>query len=73
MKQVLTKHTLIVFWKAQENNMLAKKVIEKFGYKWDDNWEDTNDIEEIVNSLVSVGETKKDIYKTIKSLLKENK
>jgi hypothetical protein len=53
--------------------MLAKKVIEKFGYKWDDNWEDTNDIDEIVNSMVSVGETKKDIYKTIKSLLKENK
>jgi hypothetical protein len=48
--------------------MLAKKVIEAFSYKWNDEWEDTDDLEDIVNTMISYGETKKDIYKIIKKL-----
>jgi hypothetical protein len=50
--------------------MLAKKVIKAFSYKWDDSWEDTNDIDDIVNTMVSCGETRKDIYRIIKKLKK---
>ena len=52
------------------NSMLAKKVVEAFSYKWDDSWEDTNDIDDIVNTMVSCGETRKDIYRIIKKVKK---
>jgi hypothetical protein len=50
------------------DNMLAKKVVEAFGYKWDDEWDDTDDLKDIVDTMISCGETKKDIYKIIKKV-----
>lgn len=36
--------------------MLAKYIIEKYGYKWDDNWEDTDDILSVINTMKSLDE-----------------
>jgi hypothetical protein len=36
--------------------MLAKHIIKKYGYKWDDSWEDTDDILLVMNTMKSLDE-----------------
>ena len=48
--------------------MLAKKVVETFGYKWDNEWVDTDDIKVIVDTMLSLDETLADILNVIKKI-----
>jgi hypothetical protein len=48
--------------------MLAKKVVKAFGYKWDNNWVDTDDIKVIVDTMLSLDETLADILSVIKKI-----
>jgi hypothetical protein len=36
--------------------MLAKHIIKKYGYKWDNSWEDTDDILLVMNTMKSLDE-----------------
>jgi hypothetical protein len=45
--------------------MLAKNVVKAFGYKWDDNWVDTDDIKVIIDTMLSLDETFADILNVI--------
>ena len=45
--------------------MLAKYIFEKYGYKWDDNWEDTDNPADVLETMVSVDE---DIDKVINDI-----
>jgi hypothetical protein len=36
--------------------MLAKHIIKKYGYKWDDNWTDTNNILKVMQTMDSLNE-----------------
>jgi hypothetical protein len=36
--------------------MLAKYIIEKYGYKWDDNWQDTDEVMAVLETMKSVDE-----------------
>jgi hypothetical protein len=36
--------------------MLAKYIIKKYGYKWDDNWTDTNNILKVMQTMDSLDE-----------------
>ena len=36
--------------------MLAKYIVEKYGYKWDDGWEDTDNPAIVLKTMVSMDE-----------------
>ena len=36
--------------------MLAKYIIKKYGYKWDDNWQDTDNIISVLRTMESLDE-----------------
>ena len=48
--------------------MLAKKVVKEFGYKWDDNWVDTDDFKVVFYTMLSLDETLADILSVIKKI-----
>jgi hypothetical protein len=48
--------------------MLAKNVVKEFGYKWDDNWVDTDDIKVIVDTMLSLDETLANILNVIEKI-----
>jgi hypothetical protein len=48
--------------------MLAKNVVKAFGYKWDDNWVDTDNIKVIVDTMLSLDETLADILNVIEKI-----
>ena len=50
------------------NKKLFRKVFEKFGYTWDELWEDHNVKEDIVDFMLSLEEDIKEINITIKEL-----
>lgn len=41
--------------------MLAKHIIKKYGYKWDTNWQDTDDILSVMKTMESLDENLVDI------------
>jgi uncharacterized membrane protein len=48
--------------------MLAKNVVKAFGYKWDDNWVDSDNVNVIVDTMLSLDETLADILNVIEKI-----
>jgi DNA-directed RNA polymerase subunit RPC12/RpoP len=41
--------------------MLAKHIVEKYGYKWDDNWQDTDNVDLVLKTMESFDEDLKKV------------
>jgi DNA-directed RNA polymerase subunit RPC12/RpoP len=50
--------------------MLAKYIIEKYGYKWDDNWQDTDNIDLVLKTMESFDEDLKKVVIDIANYFK---
>lgn len=53
--------------------MLAKYIIEKYGYKWDDNWTDTDNILEVLQTMDSLHEDLLDVAQDCVKYLRPKK
>jgi NADH pyrophosphatase NudC (nudix superfamily) len=51
--------------------MLAKHMIKKYGYKWDDNWQDTENIISVLKLMESLEENLNQVVIDIASYVKQ--